>query len=205
MAFRKASWPSLFRLTRLATPCPPPGYSLMLSQLSDHRFWATHRDAAGGRLERKQAITHWSSSSSIIPISRSGSRMLFSILTLSCRHLVCVRCRGLSLSQARVDPRQSQEPPRSRAGPAIGPLSDGDNGRHRRRGGRLFAGSLSGLRRRPRDNGVKPRRSRRAIHCPELYLGHDPEAYRLRTWTHDYMGNHEEADRDRRFTRCPMA
>ena len=24
MAFRKASWPSLFRLTRLATPCPPP-------------------------------------------------------------------------------------------------------------------------------------------------------------------------------------
>ena len=25
MAFRKASWPSLFRLTSLATPCPPPG------------------------------------------------------------------------------------------------------------------------------------------------------------------------------------
>ena len=31
----------------------------------------------------------------------------------------------------------------------------------------------------------------------ELYPGHDPEAYRLRAWIHDYMGNHEEAKRDR--------
>ena len=60
--------------------------------------------------------------------------MLFPILTLSCRYLAYVRRRGLSLNQARVDPRQSQEPPRRRAGPAIGPLTNGDAGRHRPRG-----------------------------------------------------------------------
>ena len=52
---------------------------------------------------------------------------------------------------------------------------------------------------------MKPGRSSRAIHDPELYTGDDPEAYRLRAWTHHYMGNHEEAELDRRLTRCPTA
>ena len=36
----------------------------------------------------------------------------------------------------------------------------------------------------------------------ELYPGHDPEAYRLHAWIHDYMGNHEEAERDRQLAKC---
>ena len=31
----------------------------------------------------------------------------------------------------------------------------------------------------------------------ELFQGHDPEAYRLRAWIHDNLGNNEEAERDR--------
>ena len=46
---------------------------------------------------------------------------------------------------------------------------------------------------------LKPGHSSRAIHDPELYTGHDPEAYTLRAWVHDYMGNHEEAERHRRL------
>ena len=36
----------------------------------------------------------------------------------------------------------------------------------------------------------------------ELYPGHDPEAYRLHAWIHDYMENHEEAERDRQLAKC---
>ena len=33
----------------------------------------------------------------------------------------------------------------------------------------------------------------------ELFPHHDPEAYRLRAWIHESLGNHAEADRDRRM------
>lgn len=33
----------------------------------------------------------------------------------------------------------------------------------------------------------------------ELFKGHDPEAYRMRAWIHENLGNHEEAERDRRM------
>ena len=33
----------------------------------------------------------------------------------------------------------------------------------------------------------------------ELFPGHDPEAYRLRAWIHESLGNHAEAERDRRL------
>ena len=33
----------------------------------------------------------------------------------------------------------------------------------------------------------------------ELFPSHDPEAYRLRAWIHDNLGNHAEDDRDRRM------
>ena len=32
----------------------------------------------------------------------------------------------------------------------------------------------------------------------ELFPHDDPEAYRLRAWIHENLGNHEEAERDRR-------
>ena len=32
----------------------------------------------------------------------------------------------------------------------------------------------------------------------EMFQGHDPEAYRLRAWISDNLGDHEEADRDRK-------
>ncbi len=32
-----------------------------------------------------------------------------------------------------------------------------------------------------------------------LFEGHDPETYRLRAWIHETLGNHAEADRDRRM------
>ena len=35
----------------------------------------------------------------------------------------------------------------------------------------------------------------------ELFEGHDPEAYRMRAWIHENLGNHEEAERDRRLAR----
>ena len=35
----------------------------------------------------------------------------------------------------------------------------------------------------------------------ELFEGHDPEAYRMRAWIHDNLGNHEEAERNRRSAR----
>ena len=35
----------------------------------------------------------------------------------------------------------------------------------------------------------------------ELYPRHDPEAYRLRAWIHDNLGNNEESERDRRLDR----
>ena len=44
--------------------------------------------------------------------------------------------------------------------------------------------SLSGVRRRPPYNGLKPRRSGRAVHHPELYPGHDPDPYKTRRWIH---------------------
>ena len=31
----------------------------------------------------------------------------------------------------------------------------------------------------------------------ELFKGRDPEAYRLRAWIHENLGNHEEAERNR--------
>ena len=33
----------------------------------------------------------------------------------------------------------------------------------------------------------------------ELFPSRDPEAYRLRGWIHDNLGNHEEAERDRQL------
>ena len=33
----------------------------------------------------------------------------------------------------------------------------------------------------------------------QLFAGHDPEAYRLRAWIHDNLGNHEAAEQDRRL------
>ena len=33
----------------------------------------------------------------------------------------------------------------------------------------------------------------------KLFQGHDPEAYKLRAWIHENLGNHEEAERDRRL------
>ena len=35
----------------------------------------------------------------------------------------------------------------------------------------------------------------------ELFPGHDPEAYKMRAWIHDNLGNQEEAERDRRLAR----
>ena len=35
----------------------------------------------------------------------------------------------------------------------------------------------------------------------ELFEGRDPEAYRLRAWIHENLGNHEAAERDRRLAR----
>ena len=35
----------------------------------------------------------------------------------------------------------------------------------------------------------------------ELFPSHDPEAYKLRAWIHDNLGNHEEAERDRQLAR----
>ena len=35
----------------------------------------------------------------------------------------------------------------------------------------------------------------------ELFDGHDPEAYRMRAWIHENLGNHEEAERNRRLAR----
>ena len=35
----------------------------------------------------------------------------------------------------------------------------------------------------------------------ERFEGHDPELYRMRAWTHENLGNHEEAERDRRLAR----
>ena len=35
----------------------------------------------------------------------------------------------------------------------------------------------------------------------ELFPSHDPEAYKLRAWIHDNLGNHEEAKRDRQLAR----
>ena len=37
----------------------------------------------------------------------------------------------------------------------------------------------------------------------KLFPGHDPEAYDLRAWIHDNLGNHEAAERDRRPTATP--
>lgn len=36
-------------------------------------------------------------------------------------------------------------------------------------------------------------------HHIELFPRHDPEAYRLRAWIHENLGNHAEADRDRQM------
>lgn len=33
----------------------------------------------------------------------------------------------------------------------------------------------------------------------ELFSSHDPEAYRLRVWIHENLGNHGEAQRDRQL------
>ena len=33
----------------------------------------------------------------------------------------------------------------------------------------------------------------------EPFPSHDPEAYRLRAWIHENLGNHAEADRDRKL------
>ena len=33
----------------------------------------------------------------------------------------------------------------------------------------------------------------------ELFPSHDPEAYKLRAWIHDNLGNREEAERDQRL------
>lgn len=35
----------------------------------------------------------------------------------------------------------------------------------------------------------------------ELFPSHDPEAYKLRAWIHDKLGNYEEAERDRQLAR----
>ena len=35
----------------------------------------------------------------------------------------------------------------------------------------------------------------------ELFPGHDPEAYKLRAWIHDSLGNYDEAERDRQLAR----
>ena len=35
----------------------------------------------------------------------------------------------------------------------------------------------------------------------ELFPSHDPEAYRLRAWIHENLGNQDEAERDRRLAR----
>ena len=35
----------------------------------------------------------------------------------------------------------------------------------------------------------------------ELFEGHDPEAYRMRAWTHENIGNDEEAKQNRRLAR----
>ena len=35
----------------------------------------------------------------------------------------------------------------------------------------------------------------------ELFPGHDPEAYKLRAWINDNLGNYEEAERDRQLAR----
>ena len=35
----------------------------------------------------------------------------------------------------------------------------------------------------------------------ELYPGHGTEAYKLRAWVHDNLGNYEEAERDRQLAR----
>ena len=35
----------------------------------------------------------------------------------------------------------------------------------------------------------------------ELFEGHDSEAYRLRAWIHENLGDHEAAERDRRLAR----
>ena len=34
-----------------------------------------------------------------------------------------------------------------------------------------------------------------------LFEGHDAEAYKMRAWIHENLGNHEEAERDRRLGR----
>ena len=35
----------------------------------------------------------------------------------------------------------------------------------------------------------------------ELYPSRDPEAYKMRAWIHENLGNHEKAERDRRLAR----
>ncbi len=35
----------------------------------------------------------------------------------------------------------------------------------------------------------------------ELFPRHDPEAYDLRAWVHDNLGNHEAAEQDRKLAR----
>ena len=35
----------------------------------------------------------------------------------------------------------------------------------------------------------------------DLFPGHDPEAYKMRAWIHDNLGNHEAAKRDRQLAR----
>ena len=35
----------------------------------------------------------------------------------------------------------------------------------------------------------------------ELFEGYDPEAYRMRAWIHENLGNHEEGERNRRLAR----
>ena len=35
----------------------------------------------------------------------------------------------------------------------------------------------------------------------ELFPGHDPEAYKMRAWIHENLGNHAEAERDRQLAR----
>ena len=35
----------------------------------------------------------------------------------------------------------------------------------------------------------------------ELFEGHDPEAYKMRAWIHDNLGNHEAAEQDRQLAR----
>ena len=37
----------------------------------------------------------------------------------------------------------------------------------------------------------------------ELFPSHDPDAYDVRAWIHDNLGNHEEAERDRKLARWP--